>query len=605
MMRARGSRGGAWIAGLTPLLPLLAFLVVFFVVPVAMLLWLSFTDPRGGLTLLQYERLLTTPVYGQVLLITFKISAATTVISLLAAYPVAYLLATTSPGNRNRLILLVLMPFWTSFLVRAFAWIILLGRNGAVNNLLIAAGITDAPVALIYNLTGVLIGMTHGMIPLAIVTMLPVMQNIDPRLSPAAHTLGATPARAFWRVYFPLSLPGVAAAGLLVFITSLGFFIVPALLGGARETMIAQVIITAIQELLNWRFAGALSLMLLVASGIVFYLYDKAMGLSTLSGAAASAQGANASRGRLTRVFAWSGGLFISVLDFASVLCTRSLAAIRRPRGDRPRAPLSRAVLATLVAAVIAFLLIPTFFVVPVSFTADSFIRFPPTQLSLRWYETYLASNVWIAATIRSLAVASATALLATLLGTAAAFGLARGRLPGTSALLALVLAPLILPRMIIAVALFYLFARLGLVGTSTGLVIGHTVLAVPYVVITVMAVLRTYDERLDQAAWTLGASRLKTLRHITLPQIREGILAGALFAFVTSFDDLTIALFISGGSTATLPRQMWNDLLLQVNPTLAAVSTLILVFITVVILLAEWLRRRASTAGTSQSTDG
>jgi len=124
--------------------------------------------------------------------------------------------------------------------------------------------------------------------------------------------------------------------------------------------------------------------------------------------------------------------------------------------------------------------------------------------------------------------------------------------------------------------------------------VIGHTVLAVPYVVITVMAVLKTYDERYDQAAWSLGATKWKALWHITLPQIRAGLIAGFLFAFVTSFDDLTVALFITAGATATLPRQMWNDLLLQVNPTLAAVSTVILLLITVFIVAAELLRRRA-----------
>jgi putative spermidine/putrescine transport system permease protein len=128
--------------------------------------------------------------------------------------------------------------------------------------------------------------------------------------------------------------------------------------------------------------------------------------------------------------------------------------------------------------------------------------------------------------------------------------------------------------------------------------VAGHTVLAVPYVVITVMAVLKTYDERLDQAAWSLGASKWRTFVRITLPQIRGGVIAGFLFAFITSFDDLTVALFVTGGNTATLPRQMWNDLLLQVNPTLAAVSTVILVLVTLFIVVAETLRRRATARG-------
>jgi putative spermidine/putrescine transport system permease protein len=163
---------------------------------------------------------------------------------------------------------------------------------------------------------------------------------------------------------------------------------------------------------------------------------------------------------------------------------------------------------------------------------------------------------------------------------------------------MAFILSPLIIPRMIIAVALFYLYARIGLVGTSLGLVLGHTVLAVPYVVVTVMAVLKNYDERLDQAAGTLGANPGRTLWHITFPLIRPGLIAAFLFAFITSFDELTIALFVSGGLATTLPKQMWDDALLKVSPTLAAVSTVLLIFVTAMILLAEYFRRRTTMRG-------
>jgi ABC-type spermidine/putrescine transport system permease subunit II len=219
----------------------------------------------------------------------------------------------------------------------------------------------------------------------------------------------------------------------------------------------------------------------------------------------------------------------------------------------------------------------------------------PPQGLSLRWYHVYLDSPTWWSATLRSLGVATVTATFATILGVGAAFVLVRQRVPGRAAIMGLILAPLILPRIITAVGLFYLFARIGLVGTDLGLVLGHTSLAVPSVVVTVIAVIRGYDVRQDQAAWSLGANRWKAFYYVTLPQIRPGLLAAFLFAFVTSFDDLTVSLFISGGSSATLPKQMWNDLLLQVNPTLAAVSTVVMVIATVLIVAAEWLRRRVS----------
>ena len=576
-----------------PIYPLLLFVLVFFVYPVVQILWLSLVDPAGHFTPANYVRATTTPVYLQTLAITFQIAVWTTLLAILAGYPVAYLLATSRIRTREALTLLVLMPFWTSFLVRTFAWMILLGRNGVVNRLLVSLGIVEAPLSLIFNFTGVMIGMVHSMMPLAIMAMLSVMERIDGNLVKAARTLGARGGNAFWRIYFRLSMPGIAAAGLLAFITALGFFIVPALLGGRQQTMISQVIISVVQELLNWRFAGALSVMLLAASALVFYLYDRLLGMSTLSGSADDSAG-GPKRGVLAKTGAAIGERLIAALGWTTDRAGALLDTVMPPRADRPQRAWSRLVLGIVGGLIIAFLCLPSLFVIPVSFTEGSFIEFPPKGFSLRWYETYFTSPGWVAATTRSFVVAILTGFLATVLGTAAAFVLVRQRIMFRMAIITLVLAPLVLPRIIIAVALFYLYAQLKLVGTVTGLVIGHTILAVPYVVITVMAVLKTYDERLDHAAWTLGASKWQALCRITLPQIKGGLIAGFLFAFITSFDDLTIALFVTGGGTSTLPRQMWNDLLLQVNPTLAAVSTLILVFVTMFIVLAEMLRRRA-----------
>ena len=249
-------RRSAWVAA-WPLFPLLIYLGFLFVYPVGQLLWLSILADAGAMSDVHYAKLFARTTYVKVLGITFRIAAWTTLFSVLAAYPVAYLLATTTERTRNTLIIWVLMPFWTSFLVRTFAWIVLLGRYGTINTWLMDLGITDVPQRLIYNFAGVMIGMVHALMPLAVLTMLAVMKTIDPNLRKAAATLGARGGQSFWRIYFPLSLAGVAAGGLLVFITALGFFITPALLGGGREIMIAQVIIEQVEELLNWGFAGA------------------------------------------------------------------------------------------------------------------------------------------------------------------------------------------------------------------------------------------------------------------------------------------------------------------------------------------------------------
>jgi ABC-type spermidine/putrescine transport system permease subunit I len=586
--------GTRWRAGL-PLIPVLLFLVAFMVYPVGRLLIGSLFTRDGSLTLEYYQRLLTGEVYFQVLLITMKIAAWTTVFAVVFGYPVAYLIATRPDRSRARLMFWVLLPFWTSFLVRTFAWIVLLGRHGAINQLVQALGLTDAPFELIYNFTSVIIGMSHGLMPLAIITMVAVMETIDRRLVDAALTLGAGRGAAFWRIYFPLSLPGVAAAALMVFITALGFFIAPAFLGGRREIVITQVIIEQVQDLLDFRFAGAISMLLVATTLLIIWIFDRVVGVSTLSGDRMAGEGRKPQA--IDRALEVAGLRILGALATISDAVGSALTRIFARGAERKRREWGRVLLTACVLLVFAFLTLPALIMVPISFSTDSIIDWPPKGFSLAWYEAFWHSPQWTSALTRSLGVATATAIVAMLIGTPAAFVLARQRIMGKSTILGFILLPLILPRLVIAVGLFYFFAAIGLVGSSLGLVLGHSVLAVPYVVVTILAVLKTYDERLDQAASTLGAGRLATLWYITFPLIRAGLMAAFLFAFITSFDELTIALFTTGGLTTTLPKQMWDDALLRVTPTLAAASTVLLVLVTILILCAERLRRRSYSA--------
>jgi ABC-type spermidine/putrescine transport system permease subunit I len=576
---------------LLPISPAFLFLGFFFVYPVIILLGLSLVDDSGSLSLEHYVHLFEKAVYMKVLLITLKIAAWTTLFALLAGYPIAYLLSTTNSNTRNSLIIWVLMPFWTSFLVRTFAWMVLLGRHGALNDLLFALDLIDVPVRLLYNFTGVMIGMVHALMPLCILTMLSVMENIDRNLVSAASTLGARGGQSFWRVYFPLSIPGVAAGGMLVFITALGFFITPALLGGARDTMIVQVIIFQIQEVLNWGFAGAIAMLLLVSVLIIFTLYDQLIGLSTLSGE--STQGRK--KGLIGRFGARVGSIIVNFLGNACERFGMLMDLILRPKAGSARKSMGRLPLWIVSMTILAFLCIPAFFVIPVSFTEEAFLGWPPRGFSLQWYEQVLQSDAWAAAASRSFIVASASALLGMSIGVPAAFFLVRRQFFGKAAVFAFLVSPIIMPNIIIAVALFYLYAKLGLVGTNLGLILGHTILAIPYVVITVMAILKNYDHRLDQAAWTLGANKWQTLTRITLPLMSAGLIASFMFAFIISFDELTISLFVTGGEVTTLPKKMWDDSLMNVSPVLAAVAALLLAFMTLFILLTEYIRRRGT----------
>ena len=573
--RSRFRFGPLWLA-----LPGLAFLVVFFLVPVARLMGLSFEDAdTGAMTLTHYTRIFDTGVYFRVLLITFRIAALTTLFSLLFGYPVAYWLSRLPERKRGLMILLVMVPFWTSYLVKSFAWVILLGRTGVINQLGLGTGILGKPLEMLHNEFGVMIGMVHAMMPLAVLTMLPVMTGIDRRLTQASGTLGADPAKSFWLVYFPLSLPGAAAAGLLTFISSLGFFIVPALLGGRQQTMLAQLIIVQVQEILNWAFAGALAAMMLIAAMVTCWIYDRVFGLSSLSG-----DTGNDKKGK-NGILRRSG---LRILETCAVVSSKSASVVRAMIGQAAASRL----MGLYCFLSCAFLLLPTLIVIPIAFTSSQFLEFPPPGFGLDWFRAYFTSDLWVSATLRSFGVAFATAILATVIGGFAALALARSRSRWSGLIFAFFLAPMIVPRIVIAVGLFYLFAQIGLVATNTGLVIGHTVLALPFAFVAIAAVLKSYDWRLDQAAATLGANRVQALRFVTVPLIRSGLTAAFLFAFITSFDELTVAIFVSGGIKTTLPKQMWDDMILQLNPTLAAVSVVVFLVVTTLLLAAEKLRR-------------
>ena len=238
---------------------------------------------------------------------------------------------------------------------------------------------------------------------------------------------------------------------------------------------------------------------------------------------------------------------------------------------------LGRPLLGALVLAVCAYLVIPTLIVVPISFTQTEYITFPPKGFSLRWYETFLGQGAWRSSTLNSLLIASASALLATVIGTLAALGLKK--FPASVARLAIwiVLLPMIVPTIIMAVALYGAFAPLGLIGTKFGLILAHALLSLPFVVINVSAVMQKMDWRMVDAARSLGASPLIAFRKVTLPAIMPGVITGLVFAFVTSFDEIVVALFISGIDSVTLPVQMWNGIRFEISPAVAAASSLLL----------------------------
>src|SRR5215468_10811729 len=260
------SARGAW-----PATPALMLLLAFFLFPVVRML--GFSVEAGSFE--WYAKALGEGLYLGVLWITFQIALLVTLICLLLGYPLGFLIATTTPGWATLGFIFVLLPLWTSVLVRTYAWMVLLGRNGVFNRWLIDAHLIEDPLPLLHNITGVLIGMVHVLLPYMVLPIYGAVRRLDPAVVAAAEGLGASNWRIFWRIYLPLTLNGIFAGSVLVFVLSLGFFITPALLGGGRVIMIAVLIEQEVRQTLNWPFAAALSAVLLAATLLVYTLAQR------------------------------------------------------------------------------------------------------------------------------------------------------------------------------------------------------------------------------------------------------------------------------------------------------------------------------------------
>ena len=249
------------------------------------------------------------------------------------------------------------------------------------------------------------------------------------------------------------------------------------------------------------------------------------------------------------------------------------------------------------------FLIAPLFVILPLSFNAEQYIHFSakmlaldPEGFSLRWYEDmiYGTKNPWGLATKNSLIIAFFATIGSTILGTVAALGLSSRYMPYKAAFMALLISPMIVPLIISGTAIFFFMAKVGLAATHTGIIIAHIILGTPFVVITVTATLTGFDHSVTRAAASLGSNPVHTFRKITLPLIMPGVISGALFAFVTSFDEVIVVLFLAGLENTTIPIQMWVGLREQLSPTILAVATCLIVMSTLILVSAELLRRRS-----------
>jgi putative spermidine/putrescine transport system permease protein len=266
-----------------------------------------------------------------------------------------------------------------------------------------------------------------------------------------------------------------------------------------------------------------------------------------------------------------------------------------RPAYESPAQRIARYALWTFSILVLVFLMAPILVIVPLSFSAGSFLHFPLPGLSLRWYVDFFTSDLWLPALKNSLIVGIGAMLIATTLGTLAAVGFWRARFPLRRLLFAILLSPLVVPVVIVAVGVYFAFAKAGLVDGYLGLMLAHAALGAPFVLVTVLSTLSGFDRNLLNAAASLGAPPWLAFRKVALPILFPGVFSGALFAFATSFDEVVVALLLTGPGQRTLPRQMFAGINDNISLTITAAGTLLVLLACVLLVVAEMLRRRAA----------
>ena len=555
-------------------LPPYLWLGLFFIVPLILMFAQSFrADMHGGLfsfwtpTLEQYQTLFAIGRYWQLLGISIAIAFGAAVLAIALAYPVAYFLVFGAGRAAGFCLLLLLLPFWTSFLLRVMSWNFLLGSNGPVNWLLTHVGVIAEPIGgLLETRSALVITLIYVWIPFAALPITAALQGIEPELVEAALDLGASPWRCFRTITFPLSLPGVIAAFFMVFIPTVGEYVTPMLVGGSSGTMYGNKIDFFFNEAGNLPLGTALSVVMLVVTLLLVALAAR-------------------------------------LVNLKAVRMTQRQAAI----SARARFPL----LTGYFAGLIALLYLPLAVLFLFSFNEGIVPSFPFQGLTFDWYTQifqYLfqypetlssASDSIIGETLRSasnsIIVAVVSSCGATALGTMVALLHMRFNFRGDKLLFALAMLPLVVPAIILAVALVVMFLAAGIDCSVWTVAIAHTVVALPYVILIVSARLAGFDPDLEEAAMDLGAPYGRAIFDIVLPLIAPSILSAWLVAFTVSLDEVALAQFLAGTETDwTFPVYLLNQLRFKDRLTIIiAFAVLMMMGTLLLVLIAEWIRRR------------
>lgn len=602
--------------GILLALPTILWLIIFFFAPLFIVLLFSFytRGPRNTIeTTLTDENYyyVTDTLYWSVFERSFEIAAYSTLICLLIGYPIAYFISTrTSNAIRQISLFLVVLPFWTNFVVRTYSWRVLLAREGILNSALQRFNLIDEPIEMLLTREAVILGLVYGYLPFMILPIYASLARFNFKLVEAGQDLGGNRFVTFWRVIFPLTLPGVLAGCILVFVPSVGSYVTPDMLGGNEGRMIGNLIARNFGGRGHWPRGAATSIILMGIVSVLLIIYILFLERPNAS------QRSQTQQHRPNRIMQFIDtvqGLWRKVTDpvWDAVANWRTILWLppnARMMRDRLITSGGRIISSIIVLGGYIFLWMPILVLIVFSFN-DSRSASTWHGFSTRWYdniaqgivggEARFSTEEMLEALQISLRIGAASTAIAVVIGTACAISLARGRYWGKGLLLGILYITVAIPEIAQGISLLVFFSRsfdylnetwLNTFGSPLGLerglmtmVIGHVTFSIPYVAVIVWTRLIAMNPSLEEAARDLGANNWQAFSRITLPLALPGILGGALLAFTLSLDDYVISFFTRGINTDTLTIFVYGLLKQTVTPEINAISTLM---ITVSILL-------------------
>ncbi|WP_417374419.1 ABC transporter permease subunit [Glutamicibacter protophormiae] len=548
-----------------PILAVIAVLACFFLWPLVQVLYRSLSG--GGaidylhpsITFAHYASLFTDPAIGLVLKNTIVISVLSALVSLLVGFPLAYLMSRVSARTAMVIYSLILLPLGVNILVRLFGVLQLFAPNGPVNWTLAQWGLSK--VNLLYTTGMVVFGMVIYLLPILVLVLYSGMVAVEPSLITAAKAAGASGTQAFMRVFLPLVRSSTIGGTLLIFVLALGFFVTPDVLGTPSNMMISVYISGQVQNY-QWGESSAAGMVLLVVALAFAMIAIKLSGLASLASYGGGGKGVG--------------------------------------RREPLRLSVSSVILWGVCVVAITSLLAPLVLVVVASVDPHLYPTWPPSSFSLTWYVDAFTDPRWSTAAFTSLRVAVYAMILATLMGFFGARALLATRskvLGGT--LVGVFYAPLIVPSILLAIGTLDTQRVMGLFGTDLGLAAAQACLSVPFTVTIFLASLRAIDHRLEEAAWTLGASKRHATLRVVVPLILASAIGAALISFLNSWDEVVIAVFQTTGDSATLPVLFYSYVKEGFRPTINAVGTLLILLAAAIITFSSMRNKRPRTKKT------